>query len=292
MWLGDNQLTTLDPRLFADLVHLRDLSLSDNQLTTLDPRLFTDFVHLHGLGLRGNGLTCLAPDLFRRLTRLCALDLSYNRLGNVAPVFFRDQGLIHLRALTLGPAEGQYSHRSWSMYSMHADEVPSVEVTRYVASAPCLEALTLTADISLSYPVCGAPSPAPSAPRAVRFARADAALQVGRRLVAETIPVGFARADWHWESCADAAGRDCRDLAPPICTPNAARPRAAHVYVPAIADEGRYLRASLPYLTPDGTWTRLRTPLVGPVKPDDPDDAYQSDYALAEPSPCDRHLWP
>ena len=130
----------------------------------------------------------------------------------------------------------------------------------YGAGAPCLHNLYRPPDIPLSYPACGPPA----APRAVRFGPGADSPQVGRPLVAQTVPADFPGAAWRWESCADAHGRACRDRTPWHCHDPAG---PVQVYVPSDADAGRYLRAFLPFLAPDGVWTRLRTPFAGPVAP-------------------------
>ena len=254
--LGGNQLATLDPAFVRPLAHLKYLDLSGNQLATLNPALFRPLSRLEILDLGGNQLACLPPDLFAGLDRLCALNLRGNRLGNVAPVFF--QGLTRVKALILGGLDGP----GWSVPNWWENAVRA-----YDAAAPCLQILHLTPDPSLSYPACGPPA-APRAPRAVRFGPGADRPQVGRPLVAQTVPADFPGAAWRWESCADAWGRACRDLTYRFCPkPVGPAPGPAQVYVPAPADEGRYLRAFLTYLAPDGVWTRLRAPLAGPVAP-------------------------
>ena len=250
--LNGNQLATLDPALFRPLAHLKYLDLSGNQLATLDPALFRPLSPLEILDLGGNQLACLPPDLFAGLDRLCTLELRGNRLGNVAPVFF--QSLTRVQTLVLGGLDTP----GWPVPDWWENAARA-----YDAAAPCLKILYLTPDPSLSYPACGSPA-APRAPRAVRFGPGADSPQVGRPLVAQTVPADFPGAAWRWERCADALGRACFDLTYRSCQKPAG---PAQVYVPAPADEGLYLRAFLPYLAPDGVWTRLRTPLAGPVAP-------------------------
>lgn len=65
--------------------------------------------------------------------------------------------------------------------------MPQAAFARYAAVVSGLEALTLSADAPLTYPLCPAGAAPASAARAVRFA-GGAGPQVGRPLAAETVP--------------------------------------------------------------------------------------------------------
>ena len=266
MDLGGNALTTLPPDLFAhNTPRLKSLNLSSNALTTLPPDLFRDLDQLESLGLAFNQLACLPPDLFRGPARLRDLRLDYNRLGNPAPAFLQALGLAQGRDLVLGPETDRgVLHRQTRPYSIVSDlysenNLPQAAFARYAAVVSGLEALTLSADAPLTYPLCPAGAAPASAARAVRFAGGTAGPQVGRPLAAKTVPPDAGPVAWRWERCADAAGRRCRAIGDP------AAPKA--VYVPGPADAGHYLRAHIPYLAPDGAWTRLQSSLAGPVAP-------------------------
>ena len=264
--LSDNALATLPPGLFVGLPRLRALWLVDNQLMALPPTLFRDLNRLQTLWLSRNQLTCLPPGLFRDLDRLQNLSLHRNRLGNLAPAFLQAQGLPQVRDLELGPQTDRNARRRQSrpfgVYDGDSDNaLPQATFARYAAVVSGLEALTLSADAPLTYPVCPLET-APAAgtvPRAVRFAPDPAGPQVARPLAVETVPPGTGPVAWHWERCDDAAGRRCLELESPAA--------ARAVYVPGPDDAGRYLRAYLPYLASDGAWTRLLSPLAGPVAP-------------------------
>ena len=264
--LGGNALTTLPPGLFAhNTPRLKSLNLSSNALTALPPDLFRDLDQLESLGLAFNQLACLPPDLFRGPARLRDLRLDYNRLGNPAPAFLQALGLAQGRDLVLGPETDRgVLHRQTRPYSIVSDlysenNLPQAVFARYAAVVSGLEALTLSADAPLTYPLCPAWAAPASAARAVRFAAGAAGPQVGRPLAAETVPPEAGPVAWRWERCADAAGHRCRAIGDP------ADPKA--VYVPGPDDAGRYLRAHIPYLAPDGAWTRLQSSLAGPVAP-------------------------
>ena len=264
--LDGNALTTLPPSLFAhNTPRLKSLNLSSNALTALPPDLFRDLDQLESLGLAFNQLACLPPDLFRGPARLRDLRLDYNRLGNPAPAFLQALGLAQGRDLVLGPETDRgVLHRQTRPYSIVSDlysenNLPQAAFARYAAVVSGLEALTLSADAPLTYPLCPAGAAPASAARAVRFAAGAAGPQVGRPLAAETVPPAAGPVAWRWERCADAAGRRCRAIGDP------AAPKA--VYVPGPDDAGRYLRAHIPYLAPDGAWTRLQSSLAGPVAP-------------------------
>ena len=263
--LSDNALATLPPGLFVGLPRLRALWLVDNQLMALPPTLFRDLNRLQTLWLSRNQLTCLPPGLFRDLDRLQNLSLHRNRLGNLAPAFLQALGLPQVRDLELGPQTDRSARRRQSrpfgVYDGASDNaLPAATFARYAAVVSGLEALTLSADAPLTYPVCPQKTaPAVAVPRAVRFTPDPAGPQVGHPLAATTVPPGTGPVAWHWERCDAAAGRSCREIGFPAA--------ARAVYVPGLADAGRYLRAYLPYLASDGVWTRLQSPLAGPVAP-------------------------
>jgi Leucine-rich repeat (LRR) protein len=97
--LSHNQLTHLDPQLFAGLLNLRGLYLSDNQLTHLDPQLFAGLPNLTRLDLSHNQLTHLDPQALAGLPNLTELYLSNNQLTHLDPQLF--SGLPNLRFLYL-----------------------------------------------------------------------------------------------------------------------------------------------------------------------------------------------
>ena len=263
--LSDNVLATLPPDLFRDLDSLQTLRLSDNALATLPSDLFRGSPRLRALWLVDNQLMALPPGLFRDLDRLQNLSLHRNRLGNLAPAFLQVLGLPQVRDLELGPQTDRSARRRQSrpfgVYDGASDNaLPAATFARYAAVVSGLEALTLSADAPLTYPVCPQnTAPAVAVPRAVRFTPDPAGPQVGHPLAAATVPPGTGPVAWHWERCDDAAGRSCREIGFPAA--------ARAVYVPGLADAGRYLRAYLPYLASDGVWTRLQSPLAGPVAP-------------------------
>lgn len=252
--LDNNRLSSLPPDFFADLIRLEVLSLDDNHLAVLPPNLFRSLENLQQLDLSRNQLTCLPSDLFAGLLRLQTLGLS-NRLGNPDPAFLQILGLTQVQDLELGPEANQAARhrqtRPFGVYDPYAEnDLPMATFARYASVFPRLEALTLSANTPLTYPIC-------IHPRAVHFVAGTDAPQVGRALVAETIPASLPYPAWRWERCTDAEGQRCLaiTLSP---TPQA-------TYVPGPDDIDHYLRAYLAYLDADGTWTRLQTPLAGPV---------------------------
>ena len=253
--LDGNELSSLPPDLFADLMRLEVLRLDNNHLAALAPNLFHPLENLQQLDLSRNQLTCLPSDLFAGLLRLQTLGLR-NRLGNLDPVFLQILGLTQVQALELGPEANQAARhrqtRPFGVYDPYEENnLPMATFARYAAVFPRLEALTLSANTPLTYPIC-------IHPRAVHFAAGADAPLVGRALVAETIPPSLPYPAWHWERCTDAEGQHCLPILSLSPTPQAA-------YVPGLDDIDRYLRAYLAYLDADGAWTRLQTPLAGPI---------------------------
>lgn len=62
--LRGNQITTIEPKTFDDLVGLRFLSLHDNRIETLDRKLFVKMVNLTNIFLTSNKIKFLSPSTF------------------------------------------------------------------------------------------------------------------------------------------------------------------------------------------------------------------------------------
>ena len=99
LFLGNNNIVTLKPGDFADLIALEFLHLDNNRLRTLPGGIFSGLGALQDLRLWGNGLRALPADAFSGLTALQALNLQHNRLSILPANLF--SGLTALERLYL-----------------------------------------------------------------------------------------------------------------------------------------------------------------------------------------------
>ncbi len=99
LFLSNNQLTTIQPKAFADLTNLDYLYLGENQLTTIQPNAFAGLPNLKDLHLENNQLTTIQPDTFAGLTNLLSLELRNNQLTTIQVGAFT--GLTNLQELHL-----------------------------------------------------------------------------------------------------------------------------------------------------------------------------------------------
>ncbi|XP_058444006.1 protein toll-like [Malaya genurostris] len=79
--LGDNQMSELEPRLFANHSWLRYLKLDRNQLRNITPDTFHGAENLQEVDLSSNVFASLGSDVFSLLKKLKMLNLSFNRLS-------------------------------------------------------------------------------------------------------------------------------------------------------------------------------------------------------------------
>ncbi len=99
LFLGNNQLTTIQPNAFAGLTNLEDLRLYNNQLTIIPTNAFAGLPKLELLNLSNNQLTTIQPNAFSGLTNLEDLRLQKNQLTIIPPNAFA--GLPNLNYLHL-----------------------------------------------------------------------------------------------------------------------------------------------------------------------------------------------
>lgn len=100
LFLGHNQIQSLDERAFLGLRRLKELELSANQLWLLPNRTFRPLPNLRLLDLSTNQMSALSPSQFRGLRKLMVLRLRRNLLASVPLRIFQD--LRKLRVLDLG----------------------------------------------------------------------------------------------------------------------------------------------------------------------------------------------
>ena len=74
--LSFNNLTKIQPAVFAKLSKLKSLDLGHNNLGSIDPNLFGGLKNLENLELEKCELNSLDPFIFKHLTKLMQLDLS------------------------------------------------------------------------------------------------------------------------------------------------------------------------------------------------------------------------
>ena len=96
--LQHNNLTTLIPGIFKELIKLQELRLGNNQFTAI-PSAFKDLVSLEKLYLESNKLQDIKDNMFGKLHQLQELRLSGNMLSEVHVGVFK--GMISLSSLTL-----------------------------------------------------------------------------------------------------------------------------------------------------------------------------------------------
>jgi len=80
LYLGENCLTDDDIRPLMIFNHLKVLNMSFNEIPSLPPAFFRNMVFLEELYLSGNKLTSLPAEDFPRLTRLTTIFLNGNKL--------------------------------------------------------------------------------------------------------------------------------------------------------------------------------------------------------------------
>uniref|UniRef100_A0A3B4AUL7 Ig-like domain-containing protein n=1 Tax=Periophthalmus magnuspinnatus TaxID=409849 RepID=A0A3B4AUL7_9GOBI len=93
--LSRNTIGTIAPHAFKDLENLRALHLDSNRLTRITNDTFSGMSKLHHLILNNNQLTHIQIGAFNDLTALEELDLSYNNLESVPWVAIQRMSSLH-----------------------------------------------------------------------------------------------------------------------------------------------------------------------------------------------------
>ncbi|XP_061757045.1 leucine-rich repeat and fibronectin type-III domain-containing protein 5 [Nerophis ophidion] len=93
--LSRNTIGTIVPYAFKDLENLRALHLDSNRLTRITNDTFSGMSKLHHLILNNNQLTHIQIGAFNDLTALEELDLSYNNLESVPWVAIQRMSSLH-----------------------------------------------------------------------------------------------------------------------------------------------------------------------------------------------------
>ncbi|KAM6954135.1 leucine-rich repeat and fibronectin type-III domain-containing protein 5 isoform 1-T1 [Aplochiton taeniatus] len=90
MRLGDNFVTSIKRRDFANMTRLVDLTLSRNTIGSISPHAFKDLENLRALHLDSNRLTRLTNDTFSGMSKLHHLILNNNQLVHIHSGAFND----------------------------------------------------------------------------------------------------------------------------------------------------------------------------------------------------------
>ncbi|KAJ8408030.1 hypothetical protein AAFF_G00262580 [Aldrovandia affinis] len=97
--LGDNFVTSIKRKDFANMTRLVDLTLSRNTISFITPYAFTDLENLRALHLNSNRLTRISNETFSGMSKLHHLILNNNQLTNINLAAFND--LLALEELDL-----------------------------------------------------------------------------------------------------------------------------------------------------------------------------------------------
>uniref|UniRef100_A0A7N8XNZ5 Leucine rich repeat and fibronectin type III domain containing 5b n=1 Tax=Mastacembelus armatus TaxID=205130 RepID=A0A7N8XNZ5_9TELE len=90
MRLGDNFVTSIKRKDFANMTKLVDLTLSRNTIGTIVPHAFKDLENLRALHLDSNRLTHITNDTFSGMSKLHHLILNNNQLTHIQIGAFND----------------------------------------------------------------------------------------------------------------------------------------------------------------------------------------------------------
>lgn len=90
MRLGDNFVTSIKRKDFANMTKLVDLTLSRNTIGTIAPHAFKDLENLRALHLDSNRLTRITNDTFSGMSKLHHLILNNNQLMHIQIGAFND----------------------------------------------------------------------------------------------------------------------------------------------------------------------------------------------------------
>jgi hypothetical protein len=96
LWLSNNGIKTVEPKVFCSTTQLTILDLHNNKLTFIDHKLFRCLEKLKYLYLNNNTISFIDSGLFEKNKNLCVLDLSHNRISAIEPKTFVNNKLISL----------------------------------------------------------------------------------------------------------------------------------------------------------------------------------------------------
>ncbi|XP_007891516.1 leucine-rich repeat and fibronectin type-III domain-containing protein 5 [Callorhinchus milii] len=88
--LGDNFITSIKRKDFANMTGLVDLTLSRNTINHIAPQAFSDLCNLRALHLNSNRLTQITNEMFSRLSKLHHLIVNNNQLIEISSGAFSD----------------------------------------------------------------------------------------------------------------------------------------------------------------------------------------------------------
>ena len=111
LYLANNSLSTVTPKMFKHLVLLTDIDLGGNDLTRLPPDLFGNSHMLSSIQISFNRLSSLASDLLSKAKELYYFNFSDNNITKLPNRFFRGLSISKLFLF-----ENKISEVSWDLF--------------------------------------------------------------------------------------------------------------------------------------------------------------------------------
>ena len=102
--LNNNRLKTIEPKVFQNLVNLKELDMSQNELAVLEKETLSGLQRLTHLHLSHNDLNSLHNDAFVSVPEVLVLDLSQNKF-RLAPVALKSLGKLQTLDLSFNGLE-------------------------------------------------------------------------------------------------------------------------------------------------------------------------------------------
>lgn len=99
LYLGFNEIENIPQMFFWNFCRLEILSLHKNQITTIHPKAFRDLLSLKRISLNDNQLESIPSQLFENCINLEVVDLDNNKLNSINGDLFTNQP--HLREVLL-----------------------------------------------------------------------------------------------------------------------------------------------------------------------------------------------
>ncbi len=257
--LFTNTLTGSIPTELGDLSNLTNLNLQENTLTGPIPTELGGLSNLKVLSLDNNDLTGAVPSELGNLTKLTNLSLESNNLMWRLPSSLTSLGVLkdlsfQDNAGLCAPLDSTFQNWFQRVSSRRGDNCPPAAI-RSGAAAPAVDE---PVTVGLTY-------------REAYLARIQATPQE----YADNRCIGYdtsgSRASitvplWTWERAdADSGDSNSPDDSTWASVTAGGHPNASFVYLPQSGDDGKFLRASLTYNSPEKTDT---TAAIGPIAAD------------------------
>ena len=130
VYLGFNQIETIEAQTFADLEHLQQVHLEDNRVTAVQRGAFQNLKCLLAVHLEGNAIQEIQPEAFQDLPQLEKINLAYNQLTTFSFHWFDQVRLGGIVGIQLGIAvvssgwsqtEGSRTHQVGTLSTLKVD---------------------------------------------------------------------------------------------------------------------------------------------------------------------------